>query len=164
MEIARSILDKLGFDWQVALANLVNFLIIYFLLKKFIFDKLADAISERKKKAEANVELRTMLDQEKLSIEAFKEAQKQELFKERAFVLSEAQKQKQDMLSEAEQQAREFIKKAKVDAEKEKGKIIDSVAEEIKDLSISLSEKILGQYQEKPDTTKLKVMLDNSTN
>ena len=43
------ILAKIGFDWQVALANLVNFLIIFFLLKKFLFGPIAKTLAERKK-------------------------------------------------------------------------------------------------------------------
>lgn len=163
MELAQSVLDKLGFDWQVALANLVNFLIIYFLLKKVVFDKLADAINERKQKAQANVALRSELDQEKASLEIFKESQAQELFRERTAVLSQAQKQKQEILTEAEQQARFIAQKAEADAEKEKEKIIASVGDDIKELSVSLSEKILADYQEKPDTAKIKTLLNNNT-
>jgi len=41
------ILQKIGFDWQVALANLVNFLIILFLLKKFAFKPVGKLIKDR---------------------------------------------------------------------------------------------------------------------
>ncbi len=44
------ILGKIGFDWQVALANLFNFLIIFFILKKFAFGPLKKAIAERQDK------------------------------------------------------------------------------------------------------------------
>ena len=44
------ILQKIGFDWQVALANLVNFLIILFLLKKFAFKPIAKLIKDRQDK------------------------------------------------------------------------------------------------------------------
>lgn len=41
------ILQKIGFDWQVALANLINFLIILFLLKKFAFKPIGKIIKDR---------------------------------------------------------------------------------------------------------------------
>ena len=44
------ILQKIGFDWQVALANLVNFLIILFLLKKFAFKPIGKLIKDRQDK------------------------------------------------------------------------------------------------------------------
>ena len=41
------ILGKIGFDWQVAVANLVNFLIIFFILKRYAFKPIANIIKER---------------------------------------------------------------------------------------------------------------------
>jgi F-type H+-transporting ATPase subunit b len=43
------ILAKIGFDWQVALANFVNFLIIFYLLNRFLFGPISKTIAERKK-------------------------------------------------------------------------------------------------------------------
>ena len=40
------ILQKIGFDWQVALANLVNFLIILFILAKFGFKPVKELIQK----------------------------------------------------------------------------------------------------------------------
>jgi F0F1-type ATP synthase membrane subunit b/b' len=50
------ILGKIGFDWQVALANLVNFLIIVFLLKKFAFKPIAKIIQDRQNKINEGLE------------------------------------------------------------------------------------------------------------
>jgi len=159
MEIVQSVLGKLGFDWQVALANMLNFLIIYFLLKKFVFDKLADAISERKIKAEANVTLRDSLDAEKTSLDELRAEKEKALMKERDAVLVEAEKEKQVILTEAMKDARAIQNKALADGEKEKQKIMESVSSDIKDLSVSLAQKILSSYQEKPDAEKLKALL-----
>lgn len=41
------ILGKVGFDWQVALANLVNFLIIVIILKLFVFKPIQNVIKKR---------------------------------------------------------------------------------------------------------------------
>jgi F0F1-type ATP synthase membrane subunit b/b' len=40
------ILGKIGFDWQVALANLVNFLIIFWILKKFAFKPVREILQK----------------------------------------------------------------------------------------------------------------------
>ncbi len=44
------ILGRIGFDWQVALANLVNFLIIYWILSRYAF-KPIQAIIEKRQQA-----------------------------------------------------------------------------------------------------------------
>jgi F-type H+-transporting ATPase subunit b len=42
------ILGTIGFDWRVAIANLVSFLIIFFILKKYVFGPMRDAIDQRR--------------------------------------------------------------------------------------------------------------------
>lgn len=43
------VLANIGFDWQVALANFISFLIIFFILKRYVFGPVGDIIEERKK-------------------------------------------------------------------------------------------------------------------
>ncbi|PJE73963.1 MAG: ATP synthase F0 subunit B [Candidatus Terrybacteria bacterium CG10_big_fil_rev_8_21_14_0_10_41_10] len=50
------ILSKIGFDWKLALANLINFLIIFYLLKKFAFAPIGRIIRERKDKIDEGLE------------------------------------------------------------------------------------------------------------
>ena len=44
------ILSKIGFDYRVALANLVNFLIVLWVLQKFAFPKIQIVLAERQAK------------------------------------------------------------------------------------------------------------------
>jgi hypothetical protein len=50
------ILANLGFDWRVALANLVNFLVIILILKYFAFKPIAKIINEREDKIKKGIE------------------------------------------------------------------------------------------------------------
>ncbi len=50
------ILGNIGFDWRVALANIVNFLVIFFILKKFAFGPIRKMLSEREGKIREGVE------------------------------------------------------------------------------------------------------------
>lgn len=45
-------LTRLGFDWHVALANIVNFFIIFFILKYFFFGSIQKVLADRKSKIE----------------------------------------------------------------------------------------------------------------
>ncbi len=47
MNIVLDVLNNLGFNWHVALANFVNFLIILYILNVFIFKKIRKQISHR---------------------------------------------------------------------------------------------------------------------
>ena len=50
------ILGRIGFDWQVALANLVNFLIIFWILKRFAFKPMQEVIAKRRKAIDAGLD------------------------------------------------------------------------------------------------------------
>jgi F-type H+-transporting ATPase subunit b len=56
MNALLEILGKIGFDWRMALFSLLNFLIIYYILKKFFFDMIVKSIDERQKKVKEGVE------------------------------------------------------------------------------------------------------------
>jgi F-type H+-transporting ATPase subunit b len=47
MDFILSVLHSIGFNWHVALANFINFLIILFVLNKFVFKKVMNTIDER---------------------------------------------------------------------------------------------------------------------
>ena len=49
------ILGRIGFDWQVALANLINFLIIFWLIKRFAFKPIQATIAKRKEAIDAGL-------------------------------------------------------------------------------------------------------------
>lgn len=89
-----NILGSLGFNWHVALANFVNFLIILFLLNKFFFGKIGKTIDERHEIIERG--LSQASDAEKALAQA--ELQKAE-------ILKEAKKESGAIITEAHKEA-----------------------------------------------------------
>ena len=157
------VLGKIGFDWKVALANLVNFLIIYWLLRKVVFKKIGTAIRERREKIQAGLD-----DAEKAKTELMMAGHEKER------ILTEGQMEVKSLLVGAEALKSEIIESAKVDAElasraiKESAmKDIEALAEqhaaEVKARSVELIvsglEKIL---KEDVDTKKVEAMIHES--
>ncbi|MCC7470036.1 MAG: F0F1 ATP synthase subunit B [Bacteroidetes bacterium] len=125
------VLAKLGFDWKVALANLVNFLIIYYLLRNVVFKKIGNAIKERREKIQAGLE-----DAEKA---------KQALVvadKEKEKIITDGYKQVEEMLVLAEDKKKSIINSAKGEAEEEAQKIKESSRKEIEILAEKQSKEI----------------------
>ncbi|PIR74383.1 MAG: ATP synthase F0 subunit B [Candidatus Magasanikbacteria bacterium CG10_big_fil_rev_8_21_14_0_10_47_10] len=50
MQFLLDILAKIGFDWHMALFNLINFLIVFWILKRLAFDPVMKIIDERQQK------------------------------------------------------------------------------------------------------------------
>ena len=135
------ILGKIGFEWQVALANLINFLIIFFILKKFAFEPIGKMIRERREKIEKGI-----TDAQKAEKDlANADAQKTEIIRAaRASadkIVIGSQTDGKEIVKEAQIKANrereEILKQAKLDVEKEK-----SVGEET--LRLEASKLITG--------------------
>ncbi len=56
MEALLNTLSSVGFDWHIALANFVNFLIVFVVLYKLVFKKLGATLTSRAKKIEAGLD------------------------------------------------------------------------------------------------------------
>jgi F-type H+-transporting ATPase subunit b len=128
------ILGKVGFDWQVALANLVNFAIVFVILNFLVFKPLKKVIADRKAKIDQGLE-----DAEKAQavlVEA--SSRKDEL-------LSEAYKESQDILSKAKDQKNQVIDSASQEASEEAAKIRQNAVDEaemiLKKADADLSDK-----------------------
>lgn len=134
-----AILYRVGFDWQVALANTINFLVIFFLLKKFAFKPVGKMIKDRQDKIhegiakakEAESRLREVDDIAKArlqktdreSISLIQAAQERAKKLEESLV-KKAQEKQNDLLEQAALNHRRQQEEARRAAQKEAGELI----------------------------------------
>ncbi len=101
-----NILSSVGFNWHVALANFVNFLIILYLLKVFFFKKIGTVIDERHAIIERG--LNQARDAEKAL---------QEATDEKNAMLKEARKERDGIVANGEMLARDLAMKLEHEAQ-----------------------------------------------
>ncbi|MFA4890923.1 MAG: F0F1 ATP synthase subunit B [Candidatus Gracilibacteria bacterium] len=116
------LIDKLGIDLKLLIAQAVNFLILLVILTKLVYKPILKLLDKRKKMIEQNVE-----DTKKIE--------------ER---LTKIEEEKEKIISDASKKAMEAIEKAKKEAEEEKQKILMNAKKEIS----SLAERYRAQLQE----------------
>jgi F0F1-type ATP synthase membrane subunit b/b' len=92
-----NILGSVGFNWHVALANFVNFLIILFLLNVFFFKKLGKTLKSRHDVIERGL---NQAREAELSLLRAEE--------EKAVILKSAHKEKHAILEDGEKKAQEL--------------------------------------------------------
>jgi len=149
------ILAKIGFDWQVALANLINFLIIFYLLKRFLFGPISKILAERKHAIAEG------LAHAALASDALAEAKK-----EGERIMAEARAQANALISavekdssllkerrakEAEAEAAAILKDARAVLEQERSRLESEISLKAVDVAINGAAAILG---EEIDSTK----------
>lgn len=114
------ILGKIGFDWKLAIANLINIGIIFLVLYKFAFKPIKQKILERE------VSIKKGLSQAHDAEVALKEAQD-----EREEIIRQAKRDAVLILEETERQRKNILKEAEVKALKEKESMLHKAQVEI---------------------------------
>lgn len=158
MDILSS-LQSIGFDWQVAVAHVVNFLIVLWLLRRFVFTPLQDKLKERRQEIESGV-----ADAQKA------EKKLQNAKQKRQEILDKAQKQRQEILQQAREQAESVKADARSQAEKEaeamladarrqiemeRAQMKDELRKHTGDLVVAACEKLLTREVDTDDHDEL---------
>lgn len=152
------ILGKVGFDWQVALANFINFLIIFWVLKRFAFKPILKIIEERKEKIQSGLE-----DAEKAKTELLmaEEIGKKEINKAKIkanTIIGEAEKKATSVIETSKEDAlsvkSKIIEDAQIDILKKKNSIKKELEKENVNLIINGMEKILKENLTKEQQEK----------
>ncbi len=149
------ILSNLGFDWRVALANLANFLIIFWLLKHFALKPIEKMLNERQSKINKGIEdakkASTELQMakqtsEKVILEARQEANR---------IIASTRQETEKITAESkflqEEQAKQIAVKAEKLILQKKEKMMQDVKSQIAELVITATKKFI-----KEDLTKEK--------
>jgi len=156
-------LAKLGIDYKLLIAQVVNFLVLLFVLYKFAYGPILAILEKRQKKIEQGL---ADAEAAKKNLEKSEEKQKEILKKARtetkeiaAKAHIQAEKSKSEMAAEAKAQAEKIIADAKIQIEREKRKMLGEIKSEIGGLVIVATEKIIN---EKMDEKKDKELIEKA--
>ncbi len=133
----------------IVLAQLINFWILFFIFKKFLWDKIVNAIEERRKHLRASEEAE---DIAKAKLEEAQEEYDKILEKARTNA-SEIEKNAEDLskqnsakaIEKAEKEAEYILSNARSQIDKEKLEMENSMRSKILDLSLRLASKIFSK-------------------
>lgn len=141
--------SNLGIDPKLLFAQAVNFLLVLWVLNRFVFRKLLSLLDERKKKIEQGLELRDRAEKEVAQIGNARHRALQEVKKEAESVLSQAKIQgrekEQELLKAAREQQDVILVKARAQGEKDKEDMLREAQQEIRMRALLLAEQALGR-------------------
>ena len=139
------LLSKLGIDWRLLAAQLANFLILLFVLRRFAYKPLLKLLDERKQKiadglanaqkAKSNLE-EARKERQKIISTAKKGASEIISLAETA-----AQKNREETLKEAKAGVEKIVTEARKQIDSEKSKMIGEIKSEISELVMLAAEK-----------------------
>lgn len=129
--------------------TIVNFLILAFLLAKFAWKPLINALDAREKKINDDI---SQAQQARIAAEQVKtDLQKklEDIANESAAKIKEAQslgeKQKETILATAKEQAQQLIKQARVQIDADTQKAVEAVKQELVNTTMMAVKKVIGK-------------------
>jgi F-type H+-transporting ATPase subunit b len=157
------LISTFGIDWKLLVAQLINFFVLFFVLKRYAYGPIVKMLDERKDKIEKGIKdseaatkkLSEMEQKEKETLDAARE-EAQKIMK----IAEETGKSIQaSIVTTAHQEADKMIADAKKKIEGEKEKLMHEVKAEISGLVVMATEKILN---EKIDSNKDKELIEKA--
>lgn len=145
MEIITNIINLFGLETKLFIAQIINFAILLFILKKFLYKPIAKIFEERQAKIKQGLEdaqnaHKTLLDANNQKADILKIARiDADKILNNTKVSSE--KLKQQSLEDAKKQATEIIDNAKKQAQDE----FDKISKQVGVMSLDLSKKIVSK-------------------
>lgn len=148
-------MDKLGVEWSLLLSQLVNFGILLFLLRMFLYQPVLNMLAQRKERI-----AQSMRDAERVTAAAREAEQdkakvldgaRREAQDIRSAATRDAEKIAQEIRSRAEQEAGDIRMKAQADAKTQADQLLADANKQIADLAIAATEKLLGRELAKKD-------------
>jgi len=149
----------LGIDWKILLGQIVNFLILFWLLKRFAYKPFLSVLQNRQKKIEEGVAKSKQAEESLVKIRALGEEVKSASEKKAKELVAEAQIKAQDraamILAAAEEEKKKVIESARAAAKKELIQEQERLSREALDLAMTVAEKFLGEKITKEQDRKL---------
>lgn len=158
------VLGKIGFDWRVALVNLINFLVIFLILKKFVFGTIQNILNNRRIKIETGLNDAEKAKADLIKAEEIAREIKNEAKHEANLIIADSKKKGDvliaDSTEKATEEARSIITHAHFVAEKNKIQMEKDFKKESVSLIVDTVEKILKEEidQEKNQALTKKII------
>ncbi len=154
-----AILESLGFEFPKFLWQVVNFLILLFLLKKFAYKPILNMLDERKKSIEDAINNAETAKNEAEKMRKEYETRLAEAKQEAQEIMAKATKlgeeMKHEIVANAQSEATKAIQKAQEEIKREKDQAIAALRDEVAVLAVMAAGKVLGKSISVEDHEKL---------
>ena len=143
-----SLLESLNIDWRLVLVNIFGFVLLYLIAQRLVFTPINKVLAEREGDIQKTY---SQLDEDRAQMETLKNDYSQRLANIEAeardkiqSAIKEAQTTRDQIVTEANARAAETVTKAEKDVQYERERAMASLREEVVDLAIGATSKIIG--------------------
>ncbi|OGG39055.1 ATP synthase F0 subunit B [Candidatus Jorgensenbacteria bacterium GWA1_49_17] len=153
------LIHNLGIEWKVLLAQIVNFAVLLFILKKFAYKPILKVLNDRQKRIEEAINRSKSVDKRMAEIETLKEKVLDEARRESEAIIKKAEEAalrvKESVLKEAHSVSEKLLVDTGKKIQAEREKIFREAKSEIADLVYAAVEKSIGDLAGENLKTKM---------
>ena len=143
-------MENLGIDGKLLLAQLINFVLFFYIFKKYIAAPFLKFMNQERQNEKEKEELLNNLKKGEEGLIVKDQKLRDQLKKETALVLEKAKKEgsvmKEEIIAEAKRDAAAIKDRALKEIKEERGKLYKDVKVKAGDLSIIIVEKALSDF------------------
>jgi F-type H+-transporting ATPase subunit b len=150
---------SLGINLPLLVVFIVNFIILFVLLRLFLFKPVLKMLDERTKRTKDAMELAEVtkkeFEQAKVEVQKQIEKGRQEAQAIIAQAMQVGERLKEESRQEATKQAQVIVDRTRAELEAERDKIVGDLRREFVDISIAAAEKVIKETLDKEKHRKL---------
>ncbi len=143
------LLQQLGIEPKALLIQIAGFVLLYLLLKRFLFGPIGNLLRQREEEIQSTFQQieadRAAAERARAELEQRLTQIETEARERMQAVLREAQALREEILSEAHKQAETIVENGRREIEREKQKALVELREEMANLAVLAAGKILGE-------------------
>ena len=155
------LIHKLGIDWKLIIAQIINFAILLFILYKFVYHPVLAMLDKRSRMIAKGLEDAKKSEELLKNIEEERIAKLNEAERKVGALLNQAkvdaETMKKSIVEEANRQSEDMLKRAQFQIAEEKEKIVEEAKREVVDYAIIVAGKVL---EKEFDSTHQKKLTD----
>jgi len=152
-------IEQLGVNLTGLIAQIVNLLILFFVLKKFVFQAVVKIISQQKEKIKKTKKNAALIEREKENIAKRREKEIANALKEGDKFITQAKEEgkkiKKKIIKEAKEEKERMIKNAKQSIFREEIKMRQKVADYSADLAVKIATQLMQKSLNEKDQHQL---------
>ena len=141
------------------IVTVLNLFLQLYLIKKFLLDKVMAVLDQRREASDKQIREAEDAKQEAENIRQTYEAQMAQAKQKASQLLQSAQKtatvRSEQIIRQAQEQAVQIKQKASADAEQAKKKAVNDAKNEISDIAMAITSKVLGRCLDQKDQNSL---------
>jgi F-type H+-transporting ATPase subunit b len=150
---------SLGVNLPLLVVFIINFIILFILLRLFLYKPVLKMLDERTKRTKEGMELAEATQKEYKQVKGEVQKQIEKGRQEAQAVIAQAlqtgERLKEESREEATKQAQVIIDRTRAELESDREKIVDSLRKEFVDIAISAAEKVIKETLDKEKHRKL---------